>query len=230
MVYKLIVADSSPTIQKTVKMAFSDSEFEIYAFNDGIEVMNSLGQISPDAVLLNLFLPRRDGYEVGFFLKSQEEFKQTSLILLKGAFDPLDKKRIAGLDYDEIVQEPFDSERLVSIVRELIEQKKDPQTLPEEPVLDEIPLPEASSESEKDGAQGEALPQAESLSRKEGLSSLSPKQKSEIEDMVRDLMKEEILSVEREVEKRIRAKILAELQDLSQEQLEKIKRQIGRKS
>lgn len=192
MAYKLIVADSSPSVQKAVQMAFPDSEFEIYLFDDGLELMNSVSSINPDAVLLSLSLPRKDGYEVGSFLRSQEELRKISLLLLKGAFEPLDKERLAGLEHDGIVQEPFDSERLVQVIRGIIERKTDPGTLPEEALLDEVPRAEKEPERE-------AIP------------SLSPEWKTEFEERIRDMLRGEILDVQRELEKRIKVQVLAEL-------------------
>ena len=133
--YKLVVAEWSPSVQKAIKMAFPESEFEIYPFRNGIEAEEDLLQINADAILLSLSLPNKDGYEIGRFIRKQERFNKTPLILLKGAFDDLDKEKIAGLDYDGIIQEPFDSEKLVRNVRDIIEGNKEPHSLPEEPVM-----------------------------------------------------------------------------------------------
>jgi len=192
MVYKVIVADSSPSIQKAVKMAFSDSEFEIYPFDDGQEVMEHLNQINPDAVLLRLSILPKDGYKVGRYLKSQEQFKKTSLILLKGVFEPFDKEIVAELNYDEIVQVPFDSERLVRLVRDIIERKNDPQTLPEELELDDISDPELQTE---------------------------------LDARIKAFVRQEFLDVERELEKRIKAKLLSEIKAWLLSKLEEIKRE-----
>lgn len=178
MPYKLIVADDSPSIQKTIQMSFPVPEYEIFAFNDGKKFMDSVKQIKPDAILLNLSLPQRDGYEVGAYVKAQEEFSRVPLILLKEAFEPLDKERIAAFEYDELVQKPFDSEMLVQKVRTMIEGQRVPNTLPEEPIW------------------GEEEPD---------------EKKVEPDERLRHLVKKEILDVERELEKRIKARILAEL-------------------
>jgi len=178
MAYKIIVAEDSPSIQKIIQMSFPASEFDVFPFTDGQEFIDSLTQISPDAILLNLSLPQKDGYEVGAFIRSRDEFSQVPLILLKEAFEPLDKERIASFEYDELIQKPFDSEMLVQTVRAIIEGKKIPMTLPEEPVWDENSPAEV---------------------------------KVELDERVRHLVKQEILDVERELEKRIKARILAEL-------------------
>lgn len=202
-------------------MAFPDSEFEIYPFEDGLEVVKSLSQINPDAILLSLSLPHKDGYEVGFYLKSQEELRQAPLILLKGAFEQLDKEKVSGLDYDEIMNVPFDSERLVRIVQNLIEGKRDPQTLPEEPLMDEIPATESAVSPKEEDLRIESFSQDEALSAEKSLSSLLPGWKAEVEEKVRDMVRGEILGVQRELEKRIKAHVIGELKGLIRKGLRK---------
>ncbi|UCE41329.1 MAG: response regulator [Candidatus Aminicenantes bacterium] len=178
MNYKLLVADDSPSIQKLLQMSFPESEFEIFAFSDGQEVMDSLSQINPDAILLNLSLPQKDGYELGEHIKNLEVFNQVPLILIKEAFEPLDKERLEKLEYDQLVQKPFDSDDLVQKVRTAIEERKIPMTLPEEPIWD---------------------------------SGSTAETRVELDETVRGLVKDEILGVQRELEKRIKARIMAEL-------------------
>lgn len=194
--YKLIVADSSPSVQKAVQLAFAELNFEISPFEDGREALKSLSQISPDAVLLSLSLPGKDGYEVGHYLRSLEEFRDISLIFLRGAFEPFDKERVANLDYDAIVQKPFDSGKLARLVKDLIDRKKDPKTLPEEPLLDEMPF--LSQKPQHQGDKQDSMIQ--------------------IEDIARRIVKEEMLEVERELEKRIRVKIFHDLKTWIEEQ------------
>lgn len=178
MSYKILVADDSPSTQKLIQMAFPATEFEIFVFSDGQEILDSLGQINPDAILLNLSLPPSDGYELGHHIKNQDEYRGTPLFLIKEAFEPLDKERLDAFEYDELIQKPFDSDALVQRVRTAIEERKIPMTLPEEPVWDEDSAAEA---------------------------------KVELDGTIRELVKQEILGVQRELEKRLKAKILAEI-------------------
>lgn len=178
MNYKIIVAEDSPSTQKLIHMSFPDTEFEIFPFADGQEVLDSLSQINPDAIILNLSLPQKNGYELGEHIKSQESFHHVPLILIKEAFEPLDKERLDAFEFDQLVQKPFDSEALVESVRKAIEERKIPTTLPEEPVSD--------------------------------LDTTFDK-KVALDETVRELVKQEILDIERELEKRIKARIVAEL-------------------
>jgi len=150
MRYKLIVADSSPSVQKSIQLSFPRSTFEIFPFEDGKEVIKNIGQIKPDAILLSLFLPGVDGYEVGLYLKNQEELRKISIIFLKGAFEALDKQKMAALVYEKIVRKPFDSEKLAQKVKDIVEKKKDPLTFPEEPIVEEMNLKKQVFEIEKE--------------------------------------------------------------------------------
>lgn len=178
MNYKILVGEDSPSTQKLIRMSFPVDEFDIHAFRDGQEVMDSLGRIKPDAILLNLSLPKKDGYELGEYIKSLEEMRKVPLILIKEAFEPLDKERLDALEYEAIIQKPIDSEALVQKIKTVIEENKVPMTLPEEPVWEE---------------------------------NSAHAMKVELDRNIRDLVKREILSAERELEKRIKARVLAEL-------------------
>jgi len=198
MPYKLILADLSPSVQRVVQMAFPVPEFEIQAIGDGLQVIEALGRFDPDAVLLSLTLPSRDGYEVGRYLRSRDEFRKVALILLKNAFEPLDGKRLNGLDCDGIVQKPFDSERLVRLVRETVDRKKVPPSFPEESLIEEIPSAGVRSLFEEE----EFIPPPPSSRSGEDL-----------DDRIRIMLREEILSVERELEKRLKASLRADFKE-----------------
>jgi CheY-like chemotaxis protein len=194
MPYKLIVADGSPLVHKVAQLAFAPPDFEVHAFEDGLEALQALAQVNPDAVVLSVSLPRRDGYEVGRYLRSREDFKRTALILLRSGLEPLDPEKMRGLECDEIVAKPFDSEKLSRSVREIIDRKKGPLSCPEEALLDEASKARPLFD-DTDFAPPEDLPAAE----------------DSLDDRVRGILRGEILSVERELEKRLKAALRAEL-------------------
>jgi len=224
MAYKLIIAHDSPSIQKAIQMAFQASEFEVIVFEDGTEAMKTLTQLKPDAVLLSLSLPQKDGYEVGRFLKNREEFKQTSLFLLKGAFEPLDAEKVIGLEYDEIVEEPFDSEKLARIVRDTIEGKKDPQTLPEEPPFDETHIAKHDIDPKhKEFATETHSPDSRQKQEKHSLG-VSEELEAGTEEKLRGIVRQEILDVERELEKRLKTRVFVDIREWIEQELDRIKK------
>lgn len=178
MPYRLLVAHSSPSVMKAILTAFPEPEYEVHQFKSGVEVMQEINQIDPDAILLSLSLHEENGYEIGRYLKEQEKFKQIPLILFYGAFETVLEETMEGSSYDALVQEPFDSEKLAQTTLELIEKRKGPQTLPEEPVLDGEPYRE---------------------------------ERVVLDEDIKEFVRKEIYGAERELEKRIHARVLAEL-------------------
>ena len=134
---KVIVADCTPSVFTVIEAAFPGTEFEIFTFSNGQKMIAELAAIQPDVILLNLFLDSKDGYDVCRFLNNQEQFKLVPLFLLKGAFERIDEERIKGLEYRELLEEPFDSNGLLQKIRETMGGDHDPQTLPEDPVPSE---------------------------------------------------------------------------------------------
>ena len=134
MPYRIIVADPSPSVQKTVQLAFPEPEFRLFAFEDGVGLLDEIAGVHPDAVILSMSLPGRDVFEIGRLLRSRQDLRCVPLIFLRGTFEAPEAAKIAAADCDGIFQKPFDSERLAAAVRELIEKRTWPPTLPEQPV------------------------------------------------------------------------------------------------
>jgi len=190
--YRIIVADASPSVQKTVQLVFAEPEFRVFAFEDGAALLESVSGIQPDALLVSLSLPGRDGYEVGRTLRSIKELENVPLIGLKGTFECLDTDRNVPPEYDEVVQKPFDSERLAAVVRDLIARKTGPMSLPEEPLR---PVAGCDPGTPEPAAPAKAGPEP---AADQGL---------------KEWVREEMVGMEREIEKRVRARVVADLKE-----------------
>ena len=199
MPYRIVVADPSPSVQKAVQAVFPEPDFKFYVFEDGRELVDALLSIRPDTVILGLSLPGMDAYEVGRFLNGREEFRNVPLFFLKGTFELFNSDKAADIPHDGVIQKPFDSEKLALTVREAIDRKLSPPTMPEEP-FPEVPLPDTASAAPDARPEPSAPPDAGVKAHPDALRST-----------VRDLVRTEVLEMERELEKRITARVLVEL-------------------
>jgi len=197
--YRIVVADPSPSVQKAVQAVFPEPDFKFYVFEDGRELVDALLSIRPDTVILGLSLPGMDAYEVGRFLNGREEFRNVPLFFLKGTFELFNSDKAADIPHDGVIQKPFDSEKLALTVREAIDRKLSPPTMPEEP-FPEVPLPDTASAAPDARPEPSAPPDAGVKAHPDALRST-----------VRDLVRTEVLEMERELEKRITARVLVEL-------------------
>jgi CheY-like chemotaxis protein len=205
--YRIVIADPSPSAQRAVQLAFPEPEFRLFAFEDGDALLDALEEIRPDAVLLSPSLPGRDPAEIGRFLRSRKSLKRVPLVLLKGSFEGLDAARGPLSDPDEIVAKPFDSERLTASVRGLIERKMGPSTIPEEPLWT------GGNDGESfDGKRGRpSLPKDPGLPAGPDASPTPPP--GPVDPALRDWIRNEFYGTEREIEKRVRVRVLADLKE-----------------
>jgi len=184
--YTIVLADPSPSVQKAAQLVFAEPEFRLSVFEDGASLVEAAAGLRPDALVVSLTLPGRDGYEVGRILRSQKELAAIPLVGLKGTFESMDSEAPPPAEYDEVVLKPFDSERLAAVVRELIARKTGPASLPEDPLW--------LSEGDAPG-RGAPAPLAAAGAD------------------IKAAVHEEIVAMEREIEKRVRASVLAELKE-----------------
>src|SRR5258708_18510312 len=146
-VAKILVADDNSNVQKTVALALADLGVEVVAVNNGDAAVRKLADISPDLVLADIFMPVRNGYEVCEFVKKDSRFSHVPVVLLVGAFDPLDEREAQRVGADGILKKPFvPPDPLIMMVKTLLDR-----TLGDRMVAVGAPKPAASMQSKAGG-------------------------------------------------------------------------------
>ena len=144
---KILVADDNSNVQKTVALALADLGVEVVAVNNGEAAVRKLADISPDLVLADIFMPVRNGYEVCEFVKRDSRFSHLPVVLLVGAFDPLDEREAQRVGADGILKKPFvPPDPLIAMVKTLLDR-----SLGERLVGVAVAKPEVSLQSQAGG-------------------------------------------------------------------------------
>lgn len=126
----IVLADNSYTIRRIVELSFSEEEdIELVSFENSANLREKLLELKPAIVLVDIKLPEFNGYEVCRFINNTEGLKQTQVFLLKGGFEPVDENLLKGLTFVDIITKPFDSNALVSTIKNLL-QEMESGTLP----------------------------------------------------------------------------------------------------
>jgi CheY-like chemotaxis protein len=106
-VAKILVADDNSNIQKMVGLALKDQGIDVVAVGNGEAAVRKASDILPDLVLADVFMPVRNGYEVCEYIKNDPALKHIPVILLVGAFDPLDEQEAQRVGADGVLKKPF---------------------------------------------------------------------------------------------------------------------------
>jgi CheY-like chemotaxis protein len=120
MAQRLLLADDSITIQKVVELVLAEEGFEIMAAGDGEEALAAMSQFRPDVVLADIDMPKMNGYQLCEKIKADPDTKKVPVILLAGAFEPLDEELAKNVGAEDYVIKPFESQELISKINAVL--------------------------------------------------------------------------------------------------------------
>jgi len=120
---RILVADDNSNIQKMVTLALEERGVDVVAVGNGEAAVRRLADVNPDLVLADVFMPVRNGYEVCEYVKKDSRFAHIPVILLVGAFDPLDEKEARRVGADGVLKKPFvPPDPLIAMVMQVLEK------------------------------------------------------------------------------------------------------------
>jgi CheY-like chemotaxis protein len=122
---KLLLADDSPTIQRVIELTFAGEDVQVIAVCDGSQAIEKVQAEWPDIVLADVGMPERDGYAVAAFIKGHQQFAHIPVLLLTGAFEPLDEARARAVGCDGVLVKPFEPQMVINRVRALLAAPRD---------------------------------------------------------------------------------------------------------
>jgi CheY-like chemotaxis protein len=153
---KILIADDNSNVQKTVALVFQERGVQVVSVGNGEAAVRRIPDLDPDLVLADIFMPVRNGYEVCEFVKKDQRFSHIPVILLVGAFDPLDEKEARRAGADGILKKPFvPPDALIAMVMSALE--KSPRAAAEL----------AKAKEAKEAPEPHPMPQLEVPARKE---------------------------------------------------------------
>jgi len=117
---KLLLADDSVTIQRVIELTFADEDIEVTAVGDGDAAIRCLETAPPDIVLADVGMPGRNGYEVAAFVHASPALSHIPVLLLAGAFEPVNEVRARDAGCAGVLVKPFEPQMVIAKVRDLL--------------------------------------------------------------------------------------------------------------
>lgn len=124
MPHKLLLADDSVTIQRVIELTFADEDVQVIAVGNGQDAIDRVQHDRPDIVLADVGMPERNGYEVAAFVKGNPDTAHIPVVLLTGAFEPIDEGRARTVGCDGVLVKPFEPQLVISRVKDLLAGKQ----------------------------------------------------------------------------------------------------------
>lgn len=113
----VMVIDDSMAVRTILETSFQRVGVKVNAYRDGIEAIQALSRGEapvPAVLLLDINLPRMDGYEVARILRGNEQFGETAILMLTGKDGLVDRMKSRWVGAREFIRKPF---RVSDVVR-----------------------------------------------------------------------------------------------------------------
>lgn len=112
----ILVVDDSPTVRKLIAGKLEKCGHDVFCSNDGVEAMERLQDLRPDLVLLDITMPRMDGYQVCKLIRSNTATKDVPVVMISGKDGFFDKVRGRMAGTSGYITKPFGPETLMKAV------------------------------------------------------------------------------------------------------------------
>lgn len=121
----VLIVDDDPSIRSMLGFIFEDEGFDVREAVDGVDALTALTDDPPDAMVLDLMMPRVDGHGVLRERREKKLARDTRIVVLTAKSDPADAVWCWELGADEFVNKPVDPERLLREVQMLLKRTPD---------------------------------------------------------------------------------------------------------
>ena len=113
----VLVVDDSPTVRKIVQLTLQREQIRVVTAGDGLSALAAVADEQPDLILLDIMLPRMDGYNICQVVRKNMAYRDMPIIMLSGKDGLFDKMRGKLAGSTEYITKPFDSAELVQTVK-----------------------------------------------------------------------------------------------------------------
>ena len=116
---KILIADDEADILEIISFHLTKAGFEVHTAKDGSEAIEKANTFAPDCIILDIMMPKRNGFEVCEYLRGNSQFDKTLIVLLTALND--EASHIKGLELggDDFITKPISPKVLISRISAL---------------------------------------------------------------------------------------------------------------
>lgn len=118
---KILIVDDEPNIVMTLEYTFKKNDFEVFIARDGEEALSILENEIPEAIILDIMMPKVDGYETLNTIRSDKRLQDCKVVFLTAKNKEDDIQKGLEMGVDAYITKPFSLKNVVEKVNELIE-------------------------------------------------------------------------------------------------------------
>jgi len=120
LIKKILIADDRCEVVELVKVALEGENYQILSSSDGREALEKIRKMKPDLILLDIIMPKMDGFEVLENLKNDSKTKDIPIIMLTAKGQKVDKQKGKDLGALDYIIKPFSPSHLLNKIEEIL--------------------------------------------------------------------------------------------------------------
>jgi two-component system alkaline phosphatase synthesis response regulator PhoP len=122
----ILVVDDDPDLVESITMKLESNNFHVTKAYDGVEAWERIKEDRPDLIILDVMMPRKDGYMVCDEIKKDDQYKDITVVLLTAVGDAVTTTQYTHFGgkttlAEDFIPKPIDLDKLMDIVKENLE-------------------------------------------------------------------------------------------------------------
>jgi len=118
--YRILIVDDEPNIVLALELLMKKEGYEVHTVDDGERAVQAAKELRPDLILLDIMMPKMDGYEVCQRIRSDALLKDVSIIMLTAKGREVEREKGLALGADHYITKPFSTRQVVMKVKEIL--------------------------------------------------------------------------------------------------------------
>ena len=117
---KVLAVDDSPSIRKLVEFSLKSKGIQAISVSDGLEAMETLARGPVDLMILDINMPRMDGFDLLRRMRADQQYLNIPVIMLTTEGEEEDKEKALALGANQYLVKPFKPTELISVVEKVL--------------------------------------------------------------------------------------------------------------
>lgn len=117
---RILIVDDEEDILNVLRFRLEANNYEVLSASNGQEGLNKARSMKPDLIILDLMLPKLDGYKICRILKFDESYKAIPIIIFTASAQKKDEELGMEMGADAYIAKPFESKILLEKMKELL--------------------------------------------------------------------------------------------------------------
>ena len=117
---RVLVVEDEPNIILSLEFLVKEAGYEVRVARDGEAALEAVAEATPDVVLLDLMIPKRDGYDVCQTIRANPAWKDVRIIMLTARGREAEKEKGLALGADDYIIKPFSTRELTQKLKQML--------------------------------------------------------------------------------------------------------------